>query len=79
MMLISFEEWQRPFVHAVREAERLKLKYRWGLVRWTGRRTLGEAGGVHATYCSDTIVVKGGRLIDTTLPVPVLKDLVFLS
>src|SRR5690554_4162604 len=70
------EEWQRLFVHAVREAERLGIEISLGIgPGWTG------SGGPWVKpqesmqhIVSDTIVVKGGRLIDTILPVPAPKS-----
>ena len=69
------EEWQRLFVHAVREAERLEIEISMGIgPGWTGSGgpwVKPEESMQHIV--SDTIVVKGGRLIDTTLPVPAPK------
>ena len=70
------EEWQRLFVHAVREAERLGIEISLGIgPGWTGSGgpwVKPEESMQHIV--SDTIVVKGGRLIDTILPVPAPKS-----
>ena len=69
------EEWQRLFVHAVKEAERLDIEISMGLgPGWTGSGgpwVKPEESMQHIV--GDKIVVKGGKLIDTILPVPAPK------
>ena len=69
------EEWQRLFAHAVKEAERLGIEISMGLgPGWTGSGGpwVKPMESMQHIVC-DTVIVKGGKIIDTTLPVPAPK------